>query len=396
MLNISRIILGFILAILLSNCVIYSSTATDSTAFVYVGTFTDSPAKSKGIYYFRMQTDASNDVTLLPLGLAAETPSPTFLALDLKRHLLFSANETDSFDGHPGGAVSAFSIDPSTGKLTLINSRPSMGTHPCHVLLDKTGRNLLVANYNSGTFAVLPVGADGRLGDATCFFRDAGTGPNAARQKGPHAHCVTLSPDNRFAFVCDLGIDKIMIFKFDPEHGKLVQNDPSFTQIKAGSGPRHLTFHPNGKFAYLINEMSSTITAFAYNSETGRLQELQTLSSLPADFHDYNTAAEIAIDPTGRFLFASNRGRDSVSVFAINSQDGTLKWAGEQSTGGKTPRHFGITPSGAAMVICNQDSNSILACRIDPKTGQLTPCSAPITVPSPVCAVFLPAETATR
>ena len=392
MLKVSRIIFAFVLAMLSFHCVVYGRSATETNTFVYIGTFTDTPAKSKGIYCFRMTTDASNNVGLSSFGLAAETPSPTFLALDASRRLLFCANEADSFDGEPGGGVSAFSIDPATGKLTLINSRPSMGSRPCHLTLDKSGRNLLVANYKSGNVAVLPVGADGRLGNATCVFQDVGKGPNAARQEGPHAHCMALSPDNRFAFVCDLGIDKIMIFKFDAEHGKLHPNEPPFVPIKPGSGPRHLIFHPNGKFAYLISEMASTITTFAYKPETGRLQEIQTLSSLPAQFHNHNTAAEIAIEPSGRFLYASNRGRNSISIFAIDAREGTLKWAGEQSTEGKTPRQFGIAPSGKAMIICNQDSNSILACFIDSETGRLAPCGAPIMTPEPVCAVFFPMQ----
>lgn len=387
----TKIPLGLVVIVLLQ-CAVYARTANDTSAFVYVGTFTDTAAKSEGIYSFQVQTGASNNVTLSPLVLAAKTPSPSFLALDAKRHLLFSANEIDSFDGKPGGAVSAFSIDPARGKLTFINSRSSMGSRPCHLVLDKTGRNVLVANYNSGTVAVLPIGTDGELGEATCVFQDVGKGPNAARQAGPHAHCVAVSPDNRFVFVCDLGIDKVMIFKFDAQHGKLIPNNPPFAQIKPGSGPRHLVFHPNGKFAYLISEMASTLTVFDYDPATGALNEIQTLSSLSPDFHDSNTAAEVAIEPTGRFLFASNRGQNSISVFAINSKTGMLQWIGEQSTEGKTPRQFGITPSGMEMLICNQDSDSIIPCRIDPVTGQLTRSGNVLACPSPVCAVFSAAE----
>jgi 6-phosphogluconolactonase len=326
----------------------------------------------------------------MPLGLAAEAQNPSFLTLDTKRRLLFCANETDTFNGKPGGAVSAFSIDSATGKLKLINQQPSMGAGPCHVTLDKTGKNLLVANYNSGSAAVFPVAADGRIGEATSVMQHSGKGPNPKRQEGPHAHCVTMSPDNRFAFVCDLGIDKVLIYKFDAEHGKLTPNEPPFVQTKPGAGPRHMTFRPDGKFAYVINELDSTITTFAYDDKAGALKELQTVSSLPGYYDGPNKAAEIATVPSGKFLFASNRGNETVVLFGIDSEKGTLNWIEEQNTGGKTPRHFGIQPSGKHLAICNQDSDTVLVCRIDAGNGRLKPSGVFAEVPSPVCAVFLP------
>ena len=364
-----------------------------NASLVYVGTFTETPARSKGIYLFWLRTEGhegSENAVLMPLGVAAETPSPSFLTLDLKRRVLFCVNETETFNGKPGGGVSAFAIDPATGKLKLINQRSSMGAGPCQLVLDKTSKNVLVANYQSGSVAVLPVGADGALGEATCVIQDAGKGPNAARQEGPHAHCVTMSPDNQFAYVCDLGIDKVMIFKFDAEHGKLTANEPAFAPTKPGAGPRHLVFHPSGKFAYLINELDSTITAFVYDAQTGALKELQTLSSLPRSYAGPNKAAEIAIVPSGKFLFASNRGNETVVSFAIDPNTGTLTWVGEQSTGGKTPRQFGIEPSGRHLAICNQDSDTVLMCRIDSMNGRLKPAGVFAQVPSPACALFLP------
>jgi 6-phosphogluconolactonase len=396
MLKTFRVVFGFIFAMSLPHRIVAASTASDAppknATLVYVGTFTDTPARSKGIYYFWLRTEgneASEKTTLMPLGLAAETPSPSFLTLDDKRRVLFSANETESFESKAGG-VSAFSIDPATGKLKFINEQSSMGARPCHLVLDKTGKNLLVANYNSGNVAVLPVAADGRLGEATCVVQDTGVGPNPERQKGPHAHCVALSPDNRFAFVCDLGTDKVMIYKFDTEHGQLTPNDPPFATVKPGAGPRHIVFHPNGKFAYVINEIDSTITVFAYDPTAGTLKELQTLSSLPRDYNGWNTAAEIAVAPSGKFLFASNRGHNTVVSFAIDASKGTLNWVAEQNTGGKMPRHFGILPSGNQLAICNQDSNTVLLCRIDASNGRLTPSDVLTDVPSPVCSVFLP------
>jgi 6-phosphogluconolactonase len=361
-----------------------------NATLIYVGTYTGTAQKSKGIYLFWLRSEASQNATLVPLGLAAETRDPSFLTLDTKRRLLFCANETDSFAGKPGGSVSAFSIDSATGKLKFINQQSSGGAGPCQLVLDKTGRNVLVANYSSGSVAVLPVDANGRLGEATCVVQDTGKGPNAKRQEGPHAHCVTMSPDNQFAFVCDLGTDKVMGYKFDADHGKLIPNDPPFFQGKAGAGPRHMVFHPNGKFAYLINELDSTIVALAYNDKTGALTELQTVSSLPSHYDGSNTAAEIGIVPSGKFLFASNRGDDSVASFSIDLEKGTLDWINEQKTGGKIPRHFGIQPSGQNLVVCNQNSSTLLTCRIDGTNGRLTPSGVLTEVPSPSCAVFLP------
>ena len=370
-----------------------SDSAPKNATLVYVGTYTGTPAKSQGIYLFWLRAEgneSSQNATLVPLGVAAETESPSFLTLDSKRRLLFCANETDSFNGKSGGGVSAFAIDSTTGKLKLINQQSSVGKGPCHVVLDKAGKNLFVANYDSGNIAVLPVSADGRLGEATCVIQDTGKGPNPARQEGPHAHCVTLSPDNRFAFVCDLGTDKVMIFKFDAAHGQLTPNEPPFVPVKPGAGPRHLVFHPNGKFAYLINEINSTLSTFAYDKKSGSLKELQTVSSLPENYKGPNKAAEIGIVPSGKFLFVSNRGNDTVMSFAIDLKKGTLDRVGEQSTGGKTPRHFGIQPSGKHLAICNQDSNTVLVCGIDPDNGHLKPSGVFTDVPSPACAIFLP------
>jgi 6-phosphogluconolactonase len=357
---------------------------------VYVGTFTGTPANSKGIYLYSL-TSAVNELKFAPLGVAAETPMPAFLALDAKRRLLFCANEIDTFEGKPNGAVSAFSIDPATGKLKLINQQPSMGTHPCHIVLDKTGKNVIVANYNSGSVAVFPVSADGHIGEATCVIQDTGKSVNPDRQAGPHAHCVTLSPDNRFAFVCDLGIDKVLMYKFDAELGKLIPNDPPFVPVKPGSGPRHMTFSPNGKFACLICEMASIVTTFAYDAKAGTLKELQTVSCLPASFQGVNTAAEIAIEPSGKYLFASNRGDNSVAQFKIDGKRGMLTRLGEQNTGGTTPRFFAVGPSRKNLVICNQTSDTVTVSQMD-SAGNLTPVTVLANVPAPVCTVFLPGE----
>jgi 6-phosphogluconolactonase len=358
---------------------------------VYVGTYTK--AKSKGIYVYRLQTsglEVSQNITLVPLGLAAESANPSFLELDFKRRLVFAVNELDSFQGKPTGAVSAFAIDPESGKLKLINQQPSMGGGPCHLVLDKAGKNLLIANYGSGSVAVLPVAADGRLGPATEVVQHKGSSVNPERQKGPHAHCVTLDPENRFAFVCDLGLDKVMAYRFDAARGKLTPNNPAFVSVKPGAGPRHMVFRPDGRFAYVLNELSSTVTAFAYDAKAGALKELSTLRTVPDHYDGPNSCAEVDVHPSGKYLYASNRGHNSVVLFAIDPDKGTLSFVEEQGTGGKKPRHFGIEPSAKHLVIANQDSDSLLVCRIDAGNGRLKPSGVFAEAPTPVCAKFFP------
>jgi 6-phosphogluconolactonase len=353
-----------------------------AATFVYVGTYTGE--KSKGIYLFRLE-----NAMLAPLGVAAETPSPSFLEIDYSRHLLFSVNEVSQFDGKPTGALTAFSIDRATGKLTQLNQQPSMGAGPCHLVLDKQRRHLLVANYSSGSVSVLPVGADGRLGAASDVVQHTGSSVNPDRQKGPHAHCVTMEPGNRFAFVCDLGLDKVMVYRFDAERGKLTPHDPPFAAIKPGSGPRHMVFRPDGRFAYVVNEMSSTVTVLAYTPGSGVLKEIQTVSTLPAYFTGDNTTAEIDVHPSGRWLYASNRGHNTIALFNIDRTKGTLTYVEEQVTRGSTPRHFGIDPSGGHFAVGNQNSDSILMAQIDGGNGRLKPMSNLASAPTPVCMKFL-------
>ena len=365
-----------------------ASTAEPGDTFVYVGTYTggSGASASKGIYLFKLQTqnlEVSQNITLVPMGLAAETPNPSFLELDVKRRLVFAVN------ADPDGKVSSFAAD-AAGKLTPINQVSSKGAGPAHLTLDRTGRFLLVANYTSGHVAVIPVAADGRLSEATTVIAHTGKSVNAERQAGPHAHCCTLDAANRFAFVCDLGIDKVMSYRFDAQSGKLTANDPPFASVKPGSGPRHLAFRPDGRFAYLINELTSTITAFSYDAAAGKLTEIQTVSSLPEYYDGPNSGAEIGVHPSGKWLYCSNRGNNTVVLFNVDAGKGTLTYVEEQGTGGKTPRHFGIEPSAKHMVIGNQDSDQLLACRIDDGNGRLKPSGLFADCPSPTCAQFLP------
>jgi 6-phosphogluconolactonase len=360
-------------------------------SLVYVGTYTG--PKSQGIYLFRLQTEnleVPQNITLVPLGLAAQTPSPSFLELDVKRRLLFAVNELNQFEGKPTGGVSAFAIDPARNTLRLLNQRPSMGTSPCHLVLDKTGRHLLVANYGSGSVAVLPVAADGRIGEATHVVQHSGKSVHPERQTGPHAHCVTLDAVNRFAFVCDLGLDKVLVYRFNAQQGKLTPNDPPFAPLKPGAGPRHMVFRPDGRYAYVVNELSSTVTAFAYDAARGVLRDVQTVSTLPEHFDRPNTTAEIDVHPSGKWLYVSNRGHNSVVLFNVDAANGTLTYVEEQGTGGATPRHFGIDPSGAYMAVGNQGSDTILVARIDSGNGRLTPSHVFANAPSPVCMRFFP------
>ena len=363
------------------------TTVPADATLVYVGTYTRGKSVSQGIYAYRLDATAQ---TLVPIGLAAATPNPSFLEIDRARGLVFAVNEVDEFAGKPTGAVSAFSIDRTTGKLTLINQQPSMGRGPCHIIIDRTGRHLLIANYGSGTVAVLPVAADGRIGPATAVVQHSGSSVNPERQKGPHAHCMALDAANRFAFACDLGLDKVLAYRFDAATGTLQPHDPPFTALAPGAGPRHMAFTPDGRHAYVLNELHSTITAFAYDGAAGVLKELQTLPTIPAGFTGVNSGAEIAVHPSGKFVYASNRGHDSIAVFSIDAGKGTLTFVAHEPIGGRTPRHFGLDPSGEWMTIAGQASDTLLTGRIDPATGRFKPAGPPLSAPTPVFVGFVP------
>ena len=309
--------------------------------------------------------------------------SPTYLTLDASRRRLYAVSETETFRGAKSGGVSAFAVDPATGGLTLLNQQPSNGASPCYISLDRTGKVALLANYMSGNVSLLPLTPDGQLAPATATNQHVGTGPHK-NQNAPHAHCLIADPADAFAFAVDLGTDKVYGYRLTPATGQLVpMAEPAFV-TRPGAGPRHLVFHPNGQRAFLINELNSTVTALAYDAAAGRFRELQTVSALPAGYTGANSCADIHVSADGRFLYASNRGHNSIAVFAIAASSGNLTPVQDVDTQGQTPRNFTLDPSGRLLLVANQNSNNIVTFRVDPKTGRLTPTGQTTEVPSPM------------
>ena len=383
--KIARLLIFIVLASLISRGGTAHSVKTSKGNYlVYVGTYTDH--QSKGIYAYRFNAATGQ---LTSLGLAAETSNPSFLAVDPNQKFLYAVNETGKFQDQSSGAVSAFAIDRRTGKLTLLNQVASRGADPCYVAVDKTGKYVLVANYSGGSVAVFPVLKSGRLGEAISVLQYKGAGANPERQESPHAHWIDFSADNRFAVAADLGLDRLDVYKFDSTKGSLVPNDPGIVQVKPGAGVRHFAFHPSARFAYAVNEMDSSVTSFSYDPARGVLHELQTISMLPKDFSGKNDAAEIQVHPNGKFLYASNRGYDSIAVFTIDPEKGTLTPVEYVPTQGKAPRYFAIDPTGSRLFVANQSSGNIVVFQIDPVTGRLTATGRVLEIASPVCLKFV-------
>lgn len=354
---------------------------------VYVGTFTWKD--SKGIYL--MQLDPATGTLSRP-ELVVEAPSPSFLALHPNHRFLYSVNEVETFDGNRGGGVSAFAIDRASGKLTVLNQQPSGGTSPTHITIDSQGRNLLVANYGSGSVVVLPIEDDGKLGPPSSTDQHKGRGTDPQRQEGPHAHCANLDPANRYALSCDLGLDKVFVYQFDAAKHAIAPGDPPTAGVAPASGPRHLAFRPDGKFIYVVTEMGCTVIAFAYDSDRGVLRQVQSVSTLADDFGGEKSGAEIMVHPSGKFLYCSNRGAaNNIAAFRIDPDSGKLTPVRRVSTQGKAPRSFGIDPTGTWLLVGNQDTSNVVVFRIDPETGELKPNGVSANVPTPVSFAFLPA-----
>jgi len=354
--------------------------------WVYVGTYTGK--NSKGIYLFELDLATGK---LESKGLAGEAVNPSFLAIHPSRKFLYACSEVSNVGGKKTGAVAAFAVDPKTGKLTELNRESSGGAGPCHLVVDGAGRNVLVANYSGGSVAVLPIQDDGKLKPPSSVQQHEGKSVNPGRQEAPHAHSINLEPLGRFAFAADLGLDKVLVYKFDSAAGKLEPNTTPFAQVAPGAGPRHFAFHPTGRWAYVINEMLCTVTAFDYDSEKGVLKESQTITTLPHEVKEGYSTAEVVAHPSGKFLYGSNRGHDSIAIFRVDPQTGRLSAAGHEPTQGKTPRNFNIDPTGRFLLAANQNSDTVVVFRIDPETGALRPTGQAFEVPSPVCVRFMPA-----
>ena len=313
---------------------------------VCVGTYTELirfgsgkvlQGKGEGIYVYRMdQSSGAMELVKKATGIA----NPSYLAIDSSRCFLYAVNELKTYEDQPSGTISAFAVDPRTGKLTLLNKRLTHGIDPCHVLVDKNRKYVFVANFMSGSVCVLPVLGDGSLGEASDFIQHQGSSVDPGRQRGPHAHSVTLDEANRFAFVPDLGLDKLMVYKFDPERAMLEPNEVPWIKMKPGAGPRHLAFTPSGKFAYLINEIDSTVAALSYDGRKGTFKVLQIVPTLPEGFHGESACGDIQVSPSGAFVYASNRGHDSIAIYKIDQRTGELTYVGHAPTQGRTPRSF--------------------------------------------------------
>jgi 6-phosphogluconolactonase len=363
------------------------STVSAESLPVYFGTYTSRGENtyginsSKGIYRSELELETGK---LSKPVLAAEVRNPSFLEIHPNGKFLYAVSESGG-----AGSVSAYAIDRNAAGLKFLNQQPSGGAGPCHVSIDNAGRKVLIANYGSGSASVIPIKSDGRLGEPTGFVQHAGSSVNPRRQKGPHAHSINVSPDDRFVFVADLGIDKIMIYRLDVEKGTIIANSPGFAKVRLGAGPRHFAFAPNGKYAYVINELDCTATAFAYRLASGALTEVQTITTLPNGFDGSNSCAEVRVHPNGKFVYGSNRGHDSIVVYRVNLAKGTLIFVEHERGDIKTPRNFNIDPTGKFCLVANQGGDSVVVFRVNQETGALEPTGHKVSIARPVCVRFL-------
>lgn len=372
------------LPVILSLLLMATVTSSARELLVYVGTYTKT---SKGIYVGRFDTETGK---LGELTLAAAAASPSFVAISADRRFLYAVSETEgtTYLGKPSGSVNAYAITPDTGTLKLLNTAPSAGRHPCHLSLTPDGKAVLVANYSSGTVALLPVQPDGGVGSPASIDQHTGSSIHPSRQKAPYAHSINLTADGRFAFAADLGNDRVYTYRVDTAAATLAPASPASVALEPGSGPRHLALSPDGRRAYLINELSNTLTTFSLDAQTGALKALQTVTTLPAGFTGNNTTAEVVVSPDGRFVYGSNRGHDSIAVFAVDAATGTLSFVEHVSTQGKTPRNFSLSPDGRWLIAANQDGNSLVIYSVDASTGRLTPTGQTLALGAPVCVRF--------
>lgn len=353
----------------------------------YIGTYTRRESfvdgKAEGIYIYDLDP-TSGELTYAATVKGDGTVNPSFLTLAPDKSCLYAVNEITGGKG-PHGTVSAFAIDPLTRHLSYLNQQSTHGLAPCYASIEPEGRYCLVANYETGSVCVLPIREDGRLGEATDIAQFSGSGPNPERQEGPHAHMILPSSDHRFFLAVDLGTDRLMAFRFDMEQGRLIPADPPWTQMPPGTGPRHMAFHPHRPFTYVISELQSTVTVFHLVEQQGTFEVMQTISTLPDNFKGPNQGAEIKIAPSGRFVYTSNRGDDSLAIFSVDQQTGRLSVVGHQSSQGIGPRDFIIDPSGSLLLVANQDTDTVVTFWIDQDSGMLTATGHVAEVPTPVC-----------
>ena len=356
-------------------------------ATLYVGTYT---RESGGIHLVELN-ERSGEMT--HRGVVGECRSPSFLAFSQDGRIIYAVNEIGDVHGATPGSVTAVLRDAASGHLTALNTVSSHGSYPCHITVSRNGKHVLVANYGSGTVAVIPITADGSLGNAVCVVQHAGSSVNKARQEGPHAHSINLDPLARFALACDLGTDQVIVYRYDEATGMLARDGKASAEpvrTAPGAGPRHLAFHPGGRFVYVINELDSTIGAYRYDPNTGALTLIETVTTLPAGFAGQSTTAEVVVHPSGKWVYGSNRGHDSIAVFAVNPASGALRPMGQVPSGGKTPRNFTVSRDGRRMVVANQDSNGIRLFTVNERTGIPTATEHAVSIPLPVCVRFAP------
>ena len=351
---------------------------------VYVGTYTR--RDSEGVYVYSMDGE-TGELTYSSKTTGLEDPS--FLTVDPGQRFLYVTSEISEYEGEATGIVAAYAISRPTGQLSLIGIRRTGGTIPCHVQVENAARYLVLANYGSGSVTSFPIGDGGGLGEPVSFTQHEGSSVNPQRQQGPHAHSINLDAANRFAFAPDLGTDYVVAYRFEADSGRLVPNDAASVAASPGAGPRHFDFHPHGRFAYAINELDSTVTAYDYDADEGTLAQIHTVSTLPDDFGGDTTCADVHVSPDGRFLYGSNRGHDSIARFSVDQGTGRLTATGHTSTQGETPRNFGIDPTGEFLLAANQDSDTIVTFRIDAESGDLVQACPAAHVPMPTCVKFV-------
>jgi 6-phosphogluconolactonase len=370
-------------SLILSSWLVNSMTARADESIVFISSFAS--GEKGGIHAFQFNTESGS---LKPLHRTADVQHPFFLAISPDKRSLYAIH-AEKFGGAEDEFVAAYVIEGPTAQLKRINEQSARGSASCYLDVDATGKTVLVANYSSGSVAALPVGQDGRLGEAASFVQHTGSGADPQRQKGPNAHSFVVSPDNRFALAADLGIDKIMIYRLDAATAKLTANETQpFATLTPGSGPRHLAFHPNGKRLYAINELKNTVTVFDYGAESGTLKEQQTISTLPGDFTGKSYTADLKITPDGKFLYGTNRGHDSIARYRI-ADDGTLALLGIEPSLGKGPQNLLITPEGRWLLCANMPGNSVVVFKIDPQTGAIKATGEPVSMPMPSCIRWL-------